>query len=106
MGGGAQKKVRAEAGEEVLRRGAAPERGAPGRFWSRRSRRGWPGDGGMGRPGVRNSDGAKKEAGGEAIGEGPRLREGDGEKATSREGWKLWRREGRRMEGPQRMEGK
>lgn len=40
MGGGARKKVRAEAGEEVPRRGAAPERGASRRFWSRRSRRG------------------------------------------------------------------
>lgn len=49
---------------------------------------------------------AKKEAGGEAVGEGPRLREGDEEKATSREGWKPGRREGRGMEGPQRMEGK
>lgn len=60
MGGGARKKVRAEAEEKVLRRGAASERGAPRRFWSRRSRRGWPGDGGMGRLGIGNGEQRRK----------------------------------------------
>lgn len=40
----------------------------------------------MGPPGVVNGEGAAKEAGGEAIRAGPRLREGDGEEATGRVG--------------------
>lgn len=83
MGGGVQKKVRDEAGEDVLRRGAAPERRARGGSGYSRVDARMAGRWRDGAIGSREQRRSKEGCCGDATREGPRLREGDGEKAMS-----------------------